>query len=91
MYTCSVDPENSPHSSPGMLTYPALKTHTVSLLSAFQILDLSTETLEETKLAACYSAGWLVQGERKRSPGVKLFLWKLPFQKHFCIEHGGFL
>ena len=91
MYTWSVDPENSPCSSPAMLTYPALKTHTLNLLSAFQTLDLFPQTLEKTELATCYSAGWLIQGERKGSSGVELFLWKLSFQKHFCIENEGFL
>lgn len=50
MYTWLVDPENSAYSSPAMLTYPVLKTKQ-NLLSAFQTLDLSTQTLEKTELA----------------------------------------
>lgn len=91
MYTWSVDPENSPRSAPAMLAYPALKTWTLNLLSALQKPDLFPQTLQETELATCYSAGWLVQGERKGSSGVELFVWELSFQKYFCIENEGFM
>lgn len=52
-------------------------------------LNIFPQILEETELANCSSVGWLVQ--RKGSSEVVFFLWKLCFQKQFCIEHEGFL
>lgn len=54
-------------------------------------MNIFPQTLEETELANRYSAGWLVQDERKGGSEFVLFLRKLYFQKHFYIEHEGFL
>lgn len=86
MYTWTVDPGNFPCPSPATLTYPSLKSHALN----FQLFRPLKHWRKHNWIPVAPQVVWFKM-RGKESSGVELFLWKLTFQKHICIENEGFL